>query len=61
MYSEVERLMAEKGVRVADVCRATGIDKATFSHWKAGKYTPKVDKIIKIANYFDVPIETLIS
>ena len=28
--------------------------------WKSGKYTPKVDKLQKIADYFKVPLETLI-
>lgn len=25
--------------------------------WKQGKYTPKLDKLVKIAAYFKVPIE----
>ena len=56
LWEKFERLLTENNVRVADVCRATGIHQTTFSHWKHGKYTPKPDKIQKIADYFNVPI-----
>lgn len=42
------------GVKSADVARATGISNMTFSDWKKGKSTPKMDKIQKIAKYFGV-------
>ncbi len=56
-YDVFERLLAEKGVKAADVSRATGVSTATLSSWKSGKYVPKMDKIEKIAEYFDVPVE----
>ena len=60
MYSEYERLRNEKGVRDADVARATGISNTTFSEWKRGDYTPKADKMLKLSQYFGVPLETFI-
>lgn len=59
MYSIFEKLLAEKGVRVADVSRATGIPASTFSDWKKGKSTPKVDKMKKLAEFFDVSVAFL--
>lgn len=56
MYSIFEALLRNKGVSVSDVARATGIRSSTFSDWKAGRYTPKEDKIKKLATYFDVPV-----
>ena len=41
----------------ADVARNAGVDKTTLSHWKKGDYTPKVESIIKIADYFDVSLD----
>ena len=61
MYSTFEKLMEEKGVNASQVCKHTGIAKSTISDWKAGRSTPKVDKMLKLANYFGVSIETLIS
>ena len=48
---EVERISPNK------VCTETGIASATISNWKLGKYTPKDDKVQKIADYFEVDIE----
>lgn len=59
MYSIYERLLKERGVRTSDVARATGIDRSTFSHWKNDSYTPKADKMQKIADYFGVTVAYL--
>ena len=57
MYEKVERLMNEKGVKVSDVAKATGISSSVFTDWKKGRYTPKADKLYALAQYFDVPME----
>lgn len=59
MYEIFERLCKEKGVTAYKVCQATGITTATISNWKAGRYTPKADKMQKIADYFGVTLEYL--
>lgn len=59
MYEIFERLLKEKGVKTADVCKATGLKHPTFSDWKKGKSAPNVDKLILIANYFGVSVEYL--
>ena len=52
MYDIYEKLLKEKGLKTADVCRATGLKAPTFSDWKKGKSAPNVDKLILIAEYF---------
>lgn len=59
MYEIYEKLLKAKGVKTADVCKATGIKAPTFSDWKKGKSTPNVDKLILIANYFGVSVQYL--
>lgn len=54
MYEIYQKLLDMNGVKSADVSRATGISNMTFSDWKKGKSTPKMDKIEKIAKYFGV-------
>lgn len=54
MYEIYQKLLDVNGVKSADVARATGISNMTFSDWKKGKSTPKMDKIEKIAKYFGV-------
>ena len=57
MYGKFERLLAERGVTAYQVAKETGISTATLTQWKQGLYTPKVDKIMRIADYFGVPLE----
>ena len=58
MYEVLEKLLKERGLRVADVCRATGLSQSMMSDWKKGKYKPKTDKLQKLADFFEVPLET---
>jgi transcriptional regulator with XRE-family HTH domain len=58
-YQRFLELLTEKGERVADVSKATGISPATFSDWKAGRSTPKLEKLIQLAEYFGVDVEYL--
>lgn len=58
MYYEVfQKLCEEKGVKPGTVSKATGVPTSTLTAWKQGKYTPKNDKLQKIADYFDVPLD----
>lgn len=39
------------------VSKDTGVSTSTLSNWKVGNYTPKLDKIKVIADYFGVSID----
>lgn len=59
MYEIFASLLKEKGVKVTDVVKATGISSSTFTDWKKGRYRPKTDKMLLIATYFGVSVEYL--
>ncbi len=61
MYEIFEKLCAEKGVTPYRVCKETGLTTSTISNWKAGRYSPKQDKLQKIADFFNVSIEYLMT
>lgn len=61
MYEIFARLLAEKGLRAADVTRATGIKSPVFSEWKKGKSRPNTDKMLLIANFLGVSVEYLMN
>lgn len=61
MYEIFERLLSEHGVTAYRVAKETGVTTATLTNWKKGKYTPKQDKLQKIADYFGVSIEYLMT
>lgn len=61
MYEVYQKLLDEKGLKNADVARATGISNMTLSDWKRGKSVPKSDKMRKIAEYLNVSVDYLMT
>lgn len=59
MYEIYCKLRDAKGLKDADVAKATGITKSTFSDWKNGRSKPKDEKLQKIADLFGVTTEYL--
>lgn len=59
MYEIFEKLLEENKVSAYRVSKETGVSTATITSWKQGKYTPKPEKLQKIADYFDVTLEYL--
>lgn len=57
MYNKYARLRDEKGVSDYQVANATGVSPSSLSDWKNGRYTIKVDKLKKIADYFEVTVD----
>ena len=49
------------GLKDSDVAKGAGITKSTFSDWKAGRYTPKQDKMQKISDYLGVSVDYLMT
>lgn len=60
MYKKFEELLKKKGVSVYRVSKETGVPTSTLSDWKKGRSRPKVDKLKKLAEYFEVDIKDLI-
>ena len=60
-YENFEKLCRIKGIRPGSISKATGITTATITSWKQGKYTPKLEKLQTIADFFGVPLSVLIS
>ena len=56
MYKKYVELRDKKNVTDYQVAKGTGINPSVFTHWKNKIYTPKIDKLQVIANYFDVPV-----
>mgnify|MGYP001025064518 FL=1 len=57
MYKKYAEARDFAGVTDYRVAKQTGISTATLTNWKYGRYTPKVDKLKKIADFFGKPIE----
>lgn len=57
MYKIYEELRNEKGVTDYRVAKETNLNPSMLSNWKHGIYQPKIDKLMKIAEYFGVSVE----
>lgn len=60
MYETYCKLRDSRGCKDSDVAKTTGITKSTFSDWKNGRSEPKIDKLQKIADYFEVSVDWLL-
>lgn len=60
MYERFEMLLEENNVTSYKVAKETGVARSTLTNWKQGNYTPKMEKIQKIANFFHVSAEWLL-
>lgn len=61
MYDVFEQLLQKTGITAYKVSKETGISQTTFSNWKSGRSIPKSDTMQKIADYFHVSMEYLMT
>lgn len=61
MYEIFSKLLQEHGITPYKVSKETGVSQSTLSDWKRGVSTPKQDKLQKIADYFGVTLEYLMT
>lgn len=61
MYELYQELLDKKGLKNADVAKATGISNMTLSDWKRGKSVPKYKNMQKIAEFLNVSTDYLLN
>lgn len=61
MYEIFAKLLEEHGVTPYQVFKATGVAQSSLSDWKNGKSKPKYEKMVKIADYFNVSVNYLLT
>lgn len=61
MYEIFSKLLQGYGVTPYKVSKETGVSQSTLSDWKKGKITPKSDTMKKIADYFGVSVDYLMT
>lgn len=61
MYDIFLQLLQKYGVTPYKVSKETGVSQGSLSDWKNGKSTPKVDKLKKIADFFGVSLNYLMT
>lgn len=51
----IKTIRKEKGLSQAKLAEASGLKKITISEYEAGKYKPRTENILKLAEALDVP------
>ena len=59
MLERIDTLLMENGFNDTQLADIAGVGKSTVSGWRSGKYSPKKDKLERIANHFGVSVEWL--
>lgn len=58
-YDRIKQLCEEHGITIAELERELGFSNSTIRKWGQG-ISPSIDKIVKVANRFDVSVDYLI-
>lgn len=59
LYNRLKEYRARVGINQSEMGRLVGVSRQTISQIERGDYSPSVVLALKIARYFDVPVEDI--
>lgn len=61
MYEVFEQLLQKNGISAYRVSKETGVTQTALSNWKSGRNTPSTQTLQRLADYFGVTIDYLMT
>ncbi len=61
VYNRIALLRAERGVTRRQLADTLGVHYQTVGYLERGEYSPSLYLALRIADYFDVPVEVIFS
>ncbi len=61
VYNRIAMLRAERGISRRDLSEAVGVHYQTIGYIERGEYSPSLHLALRIAGYFEVPVEVIFS
>ncbi|GGS67582.1 MULTISPECIES: helix-turn-helix transcriptional regulator [Planobispora] len=61
VYNRIPMLRAERGVSRKELAAALGVHYQTVGYLERGEYSPSLHLALRIAEYFEVPLEVVFS
>jgi len=61
VYNRIATLRADRGVSRRDLAEALGVHYQTVGYLERGEYSPSLHLALRIAAFFDVPVEFVFS
>lgn len=61
IHNRIAMLRAERGISRRDLADALGVHYQTVGYLERGEYSPSLHLALRIAEYFEVPVEVVFS
>jgi DNA-binding XRE family transcriptional regulator len=61
VHNRIAMLRAERGISRRDLSEAVGVHYQTIGYLERGEYSPSLYLALRIAEYFEVPVEVVFS
>jgi putative transcriptional regulator len=61
IHNRIAMLRAERGISRRDLAEALDVHYQTIGYLERGEYSPSLYLALKIAGYFEVPVEVIFS
>jgi DNA-binding XRE family transcriptional regulator len=61
IHNRIAMLRAERGISRRHLAEALGVHYQTIGYLERGEYSPSLYLALKIAEYFEVPVEVIFS
>ncbi|MFL5778964.1 MAG: helix-turn-helix transcriptional regulator [Chloroflexota bacterium] len=61
VHNRLPLLRADRGISRTDLAEALGIHYQTIGYIERGEYAPSLNLALRIARYFDLPVEAIFS
>ncbi|GAB3424874.1 helix-turn-helix transcriptional regulator [Flindersiella endophytica] len=61
IYNRIAMLRAERGISRRALSEAVGVHYQTIGYLERGEYSPSLYLALRIAEYFEVPVEVIFS
>ena len=61
IYNRIAMLRAERGISRRELAAALGVHYQTVGYLERGEYSPSLYLALRIAQYFEVPVEVIFS
>ncbi|AYY14594.1 transcriptional regulator [Actinobacteria bacterium YIM 96077] len=61
VYNRITMLRAERGISRRELADALGVHYQTVGYLERGEYSPSLYLALRIAEYFEVPVEVVFS
>ena len=60
VWKRLKKLRERKGLLQKELAKRLGVPATTLNSWETGKAEPRTDRLIKLADFFEVSVDYLL-